>query len=113
MPNGRTDGASLCYGLVSSINPLQLSEKVTVVIARRPLQSQYNSRMRLEHVGAALIVSAIILFKIAYWRVTCPLHSWCNVYLPFVGFLIMALGALLGVIGMIALRVQKQRERHS
>jgi hypothetical protein len=67
--------------------------------------------MRLEHVGAALIVGAIILFKISFWGVTCPLHSWCNVYLPFVGFLIMALGALLGVVGMVAISVRKRRER--
>ena len=72
----------------------------------------YNSSMRLERVGAVLIVSAIILFKIAFWRVTCPPHSWCNVYLPFAVFLVMALGALLGVVGMVAIRVQKGRERH-
>src|SRR5215831_1443884 len=90
-------------------HPLQFPKTCSCLLSS---QSQYNSPMRLERVGAALIVSAIILFKIAFWRVTCPPHSWCNVYLPFAGFLVMALGALLGVFGMVAIRVQKRRERH-
>ena len=67
--------------------------------------------MRLERVGAGLIVLAIIVWKIAFWRAVCPPHSWCNTYLPFGGFLVIILGALLGVAGMISARLEERKKR--
>jgi hypothetical protein len=67
--------------------------------------------MRLERVGAGLIVLAIIVWKVAFWGAACPPHSWCNTYLPFGGFLVLIIGALLGVAGMISARLEERRKR--
>jgi hypothetical protein len=63
--------------------------------------------MRLEYIGAALIIAAIVLFKIG----ARPPYSLWKGHLVFGGFIIMALGAVIGAAGMIATRVERRRKR--